>query len=367
MPTLCLSLHAGYGCRHTGSCCRTWTVPAEPQIVELVTAGSVVSRAAGSLFVRADPADAAAPWTIARDHSGRCVFFDRDGRRLCAIHEAAGARALPSACRHFPRVVLRDGRGTLMSLSHFCPTAAALLFEPNASAIVEAGDNLRLEEPVEGLDARRALPPLVRPGLLSDLEGYDAWERACVAVLARTDLTWERALDLVAAGTEQVRRWQPGTYPLAAVVATAFASARHADGVDPHAQRRTMKTLRLLAGSRASDDLAEIDGFEAYWSQLVSPRSGCWDSAMRNYLAARVFGNWIAYQGRGLRSIVEWLRTCAAAVRQDAVRRARARQSITTRQEFLESFRAADLLLLHGIDTQAFARQVMALEGPDPR
>ena len=36
---------------------------------------------------------------------------------------------------------------------------------------------------------------------------------------------------------------------------------------------------------------------------------------MKNYLAARVFANWIAYQGRGLRSIVEWLRTCAAIVR----------------------------------------------------
>ena len=36
---------------------------------------------------------------------------------------------------------------------------------------------------------------------------------------------------------------------------------------------------------------------------------------MKNYLASRVFTNWIAYQGRGLPvEYVEWLRTCAAIV-----------------------------------------------------
>ena len=88
---------------------------------------------------------------------------------------------------------------------------------------------------------------------------------------------------------------------------------------------------------------------------------------MRNYLAARVFGNWIAYQGRGLRTIVEWLRTCAAAVGHHARQRVGESQRTVTARDVLESIRAADLLLLHTIDTQAFARQATALEGGDPR
>ncbi|MEN3338977.1 MAG: hypothetical protein V7647_2653 [Acidobacteriota bacterium] len=366
MATLCLSLHAGYACRHTGKCCQTWNVPADPPLIELAASGALDGARDGPpFFVRADPADAAAPWNIARDPRGRCVFFDRDGARLCAVHASAGPAALPSACRHFPRIVLRDGRGTLISLSHFCPTAAALLFEPTTAITVQAGDRLRLDEPIEGLDARHAWPPLVRPGLLSDIEGYDAWERACIGVFARTDLGWERALDVVAAATEKTRSWKPGGDTLSAFVVRAFGSARHEDGADPDAHSRVMNTLRAVAGPPVSHDLSNIDRFDAHWSRLVEGGADGWDAAMRNYLAARVFGNWIAYQGRGLRSVVEWLRTCAAAVRHHVVRRTVARG--WTRQDWLESFRAADLLLLHGIDTGAFARHVRVLEGADPR
>ena len=50
---------------------------------------------------------------------------------------------------------------------------------------------------LEGLDAREALPPLLRPGMLTDLEGYDAWERAAIALLARNDLTAGSALAML--------------------------------------------------------------------------------------------------------------------------------------------------------------------------
>jgi Fe-S-cluster containining protein len=366
MPTLCLTLHAGYACRHTGACCQTWTVAADTRVMHLVASGHVLPASSISpLFVRAKHGSEAG-WTIARKTSGDCVFFNRDGERLCAIHEAAGVDALPTACRHFPRVVLRDARGILLSLSHFCPTAAALLLAPTPLAVVDAGDRLRLEEPVEGLDGRDALPPLVRPGLLSDLEGYDAWERACIATFARRDLGWQQALDLIAAATEQVRRWEPGTRSLRSQVENAFAHARHEHCNDPQAQSRARETVRSFTGAPACGELPEIDDYALESEGLPNARDESFDRAMRNYLAARVFGNWIAYQGRGLRSIVEWLRTCAAAVRHHAMQRAIGSAAAIPR-EFLESFRAADLLLLHTIDTQAFARRAMALEGPDPR
>ena len=117
----------------------------------------------------------------------RLRVFRPGGGRLCIIHRDFGVEALPSACRHFPRKVLHDARGTLISLSHFCPTAAATLLTPARSSIVDARPPLRLTSPMEGLDAWDALPPLLRPGLLCDMEGYDTWERAGVAVFAQPD------------------------------------------------------------------------------------------------------------------------------------------------------------------------------------
>ena len=70
---------------------------------------------------------------------------------------------------------------------------------PSARAfeIVDAPGTIALDGEVEGLDAREALPPLLGPGMLTDHEGYDAWERRAIGVLARDDLTAEQALGLV--------------------------------------------------------------------------------------------------------------------------------------------------------------------------
>jgi hypothetical protein len=242
-----------------------------------------------------------------------------------------------------------------------------MLFETDPLRIVEARTPLRLEEPMEGMDATAALPPLVRPGVLCDLDGYAAWERACIAVFAQPGTGFQQALDYVADATERVRHWQPGTCSLSEQVEIAFREARHERGADPHAQNRTMNTLRSISDGSVGGDLAGIEGCSGRWVDLVSPSAEWFDVAVRNFLAARVFGNWVAYQGRGLRSIVEWLRTCAAAVRHLLLRQALASRSAPTRSDLLEAFRMADLLLLHAIDTQTFARQVAVLEGPDPR
>jgi hypothetical protein len=349
-------------------------VPAEPHVIELVESRRIRREGVtGPLFVESTPPRDAPRLDVARDAGGSCVFFDRDGGRLCAIHREAGVEALPSACRHFPRKILRDLRGTFISLSHFCPTAAAMLLARDPLQVVEAHPPLRLSEPIEGLDATDALPPLVRPGVLCDLEGYSAWEQASVATFARADLGYQDALDLVAAATEHIRDWNPGHGTLSERVHTAFLDARAEAGADRHAQSRALETVGALA---AGSDLAHVDRFEATWQELIPFAPPRFDVAMKNYLAARVFANWIAYQGRGLRSIVEWLRTCAAIVRHQMVRRTlefHASAHTTGAglaldpDDFVEAFRMADLLLLHVVDTQAFARRVAPLEGPDPR
>jgi hypothetical protein len=324
-------------------------VAAEPRVISLVESRKIRRGGPGALFVASGISGGT---NLARDADGSCVFFDRDGGRLCVIHREAGAEALPAPCRHFPRTILRDARGTFMSLSHFCPTAAAMLLAWDPLEIVEAKPPLRLEDPIEGMDAVNALPPLLRPGLLTDLEGYAAWERACVKTFARPELTYRQALDLVAAATEATRTWQPGVDTLAASVETAFHEAVAGPVVGSDADARAMETAASLL---------------ALPLRPSAPWLASFDVAMKNYLAARVFANWIAYQGRGLRSIVEWLRICAALVRHHAACLVPASGSIPGAAEFMEAVRLTDHLLLHVVETSVVARRIAPIEGSDPR
>ncbi len=365
MTAFCLEIHARYQCRHSGACCRNWSVPAEPRVIEIVETRRVRRPdLTGALFVGPVDGDPAGTWTVARDGRGDCVFFDRDAGRLCMIHRDAGVDALPSSCRHFPRRTLHDQRGTFISLSHFCPTAAALLFDTGGLTIVEARPPLQLAPPMEGLDASDALPPLLRPALLCGFEGYDAWERAAIATFARDDLRFDECIDLLAAATERARDWQPGWRPLPDHVHHSFSEAIPEDGADEAAQQRAIETVASLSSGKVGNDITPIDDFEGQWQRLVAGRIAPFDAAMKNYLAGRLFGNWVAYQGRGLRTVVEWIRLCAAVVRHELVRRVQGSGAPPRTEDFIEAVRTADLLLLHVVDTAAFAAAVAAIEGP---
>ena len=53
--------------------------------------------------------------TVVTGRVGRdCAFFEPGRGRLCAIHRQFGHDALPSACQHFPRVVVIDPRGVFV-------------------------------------------------------------------------------------------------------------------------------------------------------------------------------------------------------------------------------------------------------------
>ena len=365
MSAFCLDLHARYQCRHAGVCCQNWSVPVEPSVVEIVNARHLRRRGfSGALFVAStDPHETHG--RLARDDRGDCVFFDRDAGRLCVIHRDAGVEALPSACRHFPRKILNDARGTLISLSHFCPTAAATLLRPAALATVDAQPPLRLPPPMEGLDASDALPPLLRPGVLCDIDGYDAWERAGIATFARTDLSYEACLDVVAAATELIRDWQPGDGTLAAHVRDVFLRARPGNRANDGYHARAIEAVARLTAGRAETAVAPIESFDEKWRRDIGAQFERFDCGMRNYLAARLFANWIAYQGRGLRTIVEWLRTCAAVVRHQLLQRVLEAGAPPDVDDFIEAVQSADLLLLHVVDSAAFAQHVRPIEGPD--
>src|SRR5215471_5593874 len=165
----CLNIHAPYRCRHAGACCRSaWVIPFEDGTI------------------------------AARDAHGACTFLDGP-TGLCSIHRDGGVQALPVTCRMFPRVVLQDRRGTFISLSHFCPTAASLLFEATGEvSIVDAPPALAGIGELDGLDAREEWPPLLRPGVLMDLESYGAWERRAVTALTSGDAAPADALAALA-------------------------------------------------------------------------------------------------------------------------------------------------------------------------
>lgn len=286
----CLSFHAPYRCRHAGACCRAgWSIPFDHDERESVHA----LRLGGGSFT--------AEGQAARHADGTCTFFQAD-THLCEIHHAAGHGALPLACRMFPRVVLHDGRGTLVSLSHFCPTAAGLLFEDGDTwppvGIVDAPASLTDVGPLDGLDARDVWPPLLRPGVLMDLESYAAWERLGVELLSREGIAPDVSLDLLAATTRRIASWSPGgPAPLLHAVRDAFGL------------QSPPPTTVLETGDRA----------------------------LKRWLAARLFGNWIAYQGDGLQAIVAYLRGCLATFTTELARDGSP----------LDAIRRSDLLIVH--------------------
>jgi Fe-S-cluster containining protein len=287
----CLNFHAPYRCRNTGVCCRAgWTITFSP-IERTRIRGLQVS--SGSIVALRDGRAAAA-----RQADGTCAFFDAD-THLCGIHSAGGHAALPLACRMFPRSVLHDARGTFVSLSHFCPTAAALLFDSSPpAAIVDAPASLTAVGALDGLDARRAWPPLLRPGVLMDLESYASWERLGIELLTRENLAPSAALAALDAVSRRIASWTPGGPPdrLVDLVRESFAGA----------------TLRETA---------------------LETR----DRAVKRWLAARLFACWVAYQGDGIAAIVAYLRQCLARFDAELARDGSA----------LEAIRRSDFQIMH--------------------
>ena len=293
--------------------------------------------------------------SVAKGTDGVCVF--REDRR-CAIHTEAGEGALPIGCRHYPRVVRIEPAGIALSLSHYCPTAASLLVSDAPIRLVDATPPLALSEPVEGLDAREALPPLLRPGVLMDLDAYSAWEMAAVDLFS-TCTHAGVALARIANATDRLREWRPGTSTLGSAVAGAFAQA---DAAKPSWVEEGLPIARSLnRGVVSLDVFANREERTANSPSTRFARSGQADAIERvlsNYLAARVYGNWIAYQGRGLRTIVTWLSAC-----HDVVRLLMRRGHVDGVAGALEAVRHADYVMLHTIDTQDFADAARGVEG----
>jgi hypothetical protein len=286
--TFSLSIHADYRCRHAGACCTAgWDIPVEVHRQPLV--GAAVLPTAGG-----------------------CRFFDAGGQRLCALHRDHGHDAMPMACQQFPRRALLDDRGTHIALSHFCPTAASMLFRDDvALEIVADPAAFPAGGHYEGMDARGALPPLLAPDVLMDLDSYSAWEREAVALFAREDWTAEHALSALTSATAALSKWRPGGEPLAEAVRHAFDRHRSAPGA-PRADVRLSRPLR-------------------------------------RYAAAKVFASWAAYQSDRLTEVVAFARRALRILTTEAERICKDSGRTFDESVLHEAAQTADYRLLHRV------------------
>jgi Fe-S-cluster containining protein len=381
----CLSVHANYRCRDSGACCSSgWPIPVEIPLYERMTTaladGSLQTIAAPTPFAFANALPEGSAALLGCTDDGRCAFYEADARR-CHIHRLKGHDWLPIACQQFPRMCLMDTRGTRVTFSHYCPTAADLLFDDQNTplALVKNPPSVRADVDYEGLDARDAFPPLLRPGVLMDWDTLDAFETHALRLLDAESDSVDTALAHLIAITERLRAWRSTDGPLIATLDRALEQHPPAKPID------TTFVLQLDAAARDTvpTDVAP-DGPEVVMAKSLSPNiqtvchhdltlpardiadayarwvDPAWRAFTRplcRYVAAKLVANWCWYQGAGLRTVMRSLEAAVAVVRVEAARQTMAHGRMLDRELLRAAFRRADLLLLHLCSQEALARR----------
>ena len=239
----------------------------------------------------------------------------RTASHRCAVHEHLGHDALPLACRQFPRVSVHDPRGVSITLSHYCPTASTLIQSAGYGGHVGCGNDggdIVINPPAfppggeyVGLDARGALPPLLRRDLLMD---WDAWwhlEDRAVATLLHRGSSAGDAVAMLRAVVARLGRWRPGGQPLLDAVDSAFEEGDSA----PEALPAGTLVKRVL------DSVPEPYRERASWSVYA----GTPDLVTRRFLAAHAFANWRVHeQDGGLPAWLESIETARAFLSEGA-------------------------------------------------
>lgn len=352
-----LSIHADYRCHRSGVCCTSdWDVPVELPLYRALDE----ALAAGRLMAAAEAAEGGAALTmgpdlpdqaaamVARTAGGDCVFFHR-GSGLCVIHRDMGASELPATCRYFPRLAVRDRRGTFITLTHYCPTAAAMLFrEDRPVEIVESPPAFPPAD-YEGLVITPDdWPPLLHPRMLMDHRGYTAWERHMVARCAAAgDASPESVLATLERDARLLRRYQPDDGTIEQAVARLPADLVPASPIADLAESLARFAEAVTA---APDDMkppADEEGLTDAYADLVRHQWARWHAPLKRYLAAKAFASWTAYQGRGVLTVVRGLEASLSLVRVEAARQCRNAGRALDRELLCEAFRNADFLLNH--------------------
>ncbi len=343
-----LSFHGDYHCHNSGVCCSSgWEIAVEAEVeVRLASAFARGSRGLPNGpdgFRRMQNPPAGCESSLRRTDT-TCWFRDEPGL-ACSIHRDYGHDALPSACRHFPRVCVLEPDGVSVGLSHYCPTAAGLLFAgPEEFGLVTNPRAFPSDWPFEGLDARDAYPPFLRPGVLMGFDGLRCFEDRAVAALSSGPLG--QAMAVIESAVESARSWTVDARPVCDHVADSFARAGSHAGSEPHASDpRTVLVAALTEGPRPHAGLPDFQSRPLVLSSLA-------DLALRKYLAARLIAAWITFQGNDLRSVARYLRLCLdTAVLFESARATEESEAV----RWKEAIRNADLWILHYCDPDLLA------------
>jgi Fe-S-cluster containining protein len=318
-----LNFHVPYACRDSGMCCTSgWPIPVERASVPLIDeaiARKVIPLRVQPWLTPAEPSpDDVAGFLAVRDN-GHCVFFEASGSG-CSIHDVK-----PAGCLHFPYVCLIDQRGLHVTLSHYCPTAASLLFEHNEPIAIVEGPAPVAGNTIEGLDARESLPPVSRDNSkrLMTLDELDAWQRDQVANAKIDDL---RADDATLFNLARAAVPPPWSWP------------------DPPPE------------------------FENIWWSLVAPKWHFFNETLTRYAAAKAFASWSLYMGQGIEAAEQTARVAGAVLRVEAARQCGWFGRELDRELLTEAIRQADLLLVHYADPSLLAASITsALKDHQPR
>jgi hypothetical protein len=366
LPVFALNIHAGFACRHSGACCTAgWPIPVDARVHARILADPGLS---GDSFHTAGQMPDGAVAVLAPRTSGACPFFEPAAGNRCAVQRRLGHEGLPADCRHFPRVTLLEPDGVRVTLSHFCPTAALMLFRRDIGWLeivtVAAGIADRREH--EGFDARHTIPPFLRPGVATDERTRHVWERFLISALDTEGLTPEDALADVSRVADLIRAWTAGAAGL------SDHTERIVDlGVDPaRTGRWTMSgtaAARLFGMAAASvpDGLVRprapkaLDEADRLW---VAPVWASLARPLRRYLAARAFAAWCAYLGEGLRTQVAMVGVALAVARIEAARQAGAAARLLDEPLLHAAIRSADHLLQHLADQKILVDSLASVE-----
>jgi Fe-S-cluster containining protein len=285
-------------------CCTSgWPIPVERArvgVIEETIARNVIPLRVEPWIVPEDGAPEDVAGILALRDNGHCVFFEA-GRPGCAIH---GVK--PAGCNHFPYLCLIDQRGVHVTLSHYCPTAASLLFEHRGPIAIVEGPAPQGDDDVEGLDARASLPPVsADQKTLISFEEISTWERDQIA---RAKIDGLHGDDLALFDHARAAVPAPWTWP---------APPEHLD--------------------------------EIWWS-LVAPAWPHFEEVLTNYAAAKLHASWSLYLGDGVEAAAHTARIASAVLRIECARQCATFRRPLDRELMIEAIRQSDLLLVHYAD-----------------
>lgn len=297
MKTYWLNFHVNYACQHSGACCSSgWPIPVEHERV--IPLRALARRGDDDWLVPTTDAPPEVAGTLALQANGHCVFHGDAG---CGVYASR-----PASCAHFPYVCLIDQRGVHVTLSHYCPTAAAMLVAHQGPiAIVEGPSPVAGFDIPEGLDARESLPPAESPSRLMTLAAFAEWERVEV-----------------------------GKGPSAPSMRDALA---------------LFECARLAVPPPWSWAAAPAD-LDRHWQTSVAPSWSGFVPVAQRYRAATVFASWAAYTDGGLAAVQRVAAIADAVLRVEAVRQCATAGRALDAELLTAAIRQSDLLLVHYAD-----------------